>query len=429
MVTPCGLAEDPAGQLGLSRALVRASLNGTRGRGSQDWALERDALQALDNAQAEALGAVGAPTAEQLAALLAAQRRAAGLGDRTAWRAELADAPVVDLRQIETPRASILLLTTEAPALPTVARLLIDRRENPAFRGIHEILSEHRARLLAEQADSTARLRREVLGLGFPGDPAGRTLQARPGSFNRDELAALWREIAQPRRSTHVLTGSFDAAEVRDLLQRAFARTGLAASTPPSPPVAEGSGTRNARLTSLDGSHGAAIGLVAADADPAEIAVLLAWLTHPVRQPLVRGLENAGFEDVAVSVQHPFPETARPGLLLIEFVARGQTPPAGQPALAPAAALSATIESLLAEGPPDWLLRSATARVQTRRDATLSHPARLAEDLARACGIQGALPMSVMAPAPALEPAAARALLQRLWNEGPRTVVEQVPDP
>ncbi|MBK8979397.1 MAG: hypothetical protein IPM29_26155 [Planctomycetes bacterium] len=435
VVTPSGPAEDPQGLDGLSRAVVRASLNGTVARGSIDWRAELDALRALDTLEVELAARRGdgdGPDADGMPALLqrteAARRTAAALADRLAWRRAVLDAPAVDLELRDTPRATVLAITTRADALPRIARALWDRRENAVLRGLREEFAACRAKLATRGHESWREAaRREVLGLAFLGEPGARSPAERPAGFTRGDAVALWRAIVQPARTTHVLTGSFHRDEVERLLTVAFGATTLPRVPPPSAPTPGRAQARRSRITT-DGPIGAAVGIPLPDGLRTEqIESIARWLAGGDTSQLAVGLRARGFVDPSVDFVLPFPQTARPGLLLVEFLAPELRSAAGAADVTPATALTEVVDAALAEAPPAWRLRAAQLAAQSERNAALVDPAALSWLLVRACAIEGRAPDEVLAPLPELEPDAARALALSLWRRPGRTIVDLVP--
>ena len=134
------LAHDPPGFAGLSAATMLAALGGTWQSGSRDPERERQALADLDAAFHAWLGNRGdaAATAELVRLSTAAEQ----LGDPAAHRRVLASVPVHLPEVFDRPPVCIYVTTTVPGALPEVAQLLLERREQTALRDIQSIWAQ-----------------------------------------------------------------------------------------------------------------------------------------------------------------------------------------------------------------------------------------------------------------------------------------------
>ncbi len=436
VLTPTGPSFDPPGLEGLARAVTRASLAGTRTRGTHDWTSELRALQErgrLDR-EIQALLIGAARDEDETAELLAGQRMARldaievarDLSDPLAWQRRLANAPAVRIELRETSHAAVLGLTTRPDALPTVASLLVDRRENATLRTVYDEYPAVHAELRAAERERTALLRRDAVGLAYLGSAEARVPTEQPGAFDYSTAWSTWQRIAHPSNSLHVLAGGFDPDEVVPLLQAAFARTELpAALSRPREGSAQGM-SRNSRIPT-DGPEALAIALhpdlalnPGAVVEPFEIRLVARWLADGSDSLLARELRRRGFNEPETSFLYPFPPDVPDGLLLLEVLSTSPTDPSG--------ALFGSIREILAEavkdGPDDRDLQRAFAAETAARSRRLADDRELAFDMALAVGLLGENPLNLIDPRTMPDPQRITALAQALWRDAARTTVQ-----
>lgn len=336
VATPCGALVDPPSVPGLAEAIAAASLRGTWRTGSRDAAQERAALDALDAAERDLQSAPrtdGKPPPELAATVARLQHEVLALGDPQAFRRVLAATPVDDLELRSDGRMAVLQLTTAPFAVPQLARLLKERREEPALRGFRYDLQQWQTRATAAwDAEPMAPLYAEVLAQAFPGHPLARSGD-RPASAGcqRAQALATWARSQHPSRSVHVLIGNFDPQAVQQVLQQTFADTAL--PTPDALPEAVPRAQPALRRALVPGArHPAAVLAFAlpAGVDPVAAATAARWFADGDGSWLAQELVRQGRKKIAVAVRAPWPDGAATGLLAIEVA----DPAGGDPALA-----------------------------------------------------------------------------------------------
>lgn len=322
--TPIGPRVDPVGQAGLSEAVFRASIRGGFGVGSLDVAAERKTLDEIDALEAELAQPVGKSVDETKAkaARLEELRVAADkLCDPAALRRVLAGTPATNVSLRTSADVATLTLTTTPLGVPTIASLLLERREQQALRGYATDLAMVRRRdAAAREQDPLAPLYAEAMALAFAGHPVARGGD-RPSSepVRREAAMAAWARTQNPRNTVHALVGSFDVASVRSQLERAFATTRLPASDTPAP--AEAMAPNAMRRALVPGARRPAALLAYAMpkiADRHAIETVARWFADGPESWLARELVKGGREGAAVAVRSSWPVSANPGLLVIE---------------------------------------------------------------------------------------------------------------
>lgn len=419
VVVPASLDEDPPGALGLSRAVLRASIHGTWTHGSRDPGAEERALVELDAAIA-ADWDVGTSTAGPSARLRAARERARELGDRGAWIRAVATAPATEPTLHEVPGASLLHVAAPASSLPQVAVLLLDWRENAALRGF----AAERERVTSDLADiarsASGRLRREVLGTTYLGAAAARYVEGRGSHVSYDDAQRQRARLVQPRRSLHVLTGRFDPARMREVCAKVFERTTLPSSPAPEPLVAADVRARRSVIPSPDGEQGVLLAWsLPANASAMEIDALVDMLGGTPNSFLTWGLGRLGRIDLRIDA--PFPPTARPGLLIVEATTRQDGLDAEQMETAIRDRLSSAAEKLHAGA-----VEAAARRAFARRVVETSDPRGLAFALAVGCGVLERTPTAVL-PESAPSSGRLRELVEEIFQGAPVGVVSLAP--
>ncbi|MFO1077069.1 MAG: hypothetical protein U1E73_05005 [Planctomycetota bacterium] len=277
-------AYDPPGLPGLAAVAHAASLGGTWRYGSTDVARERDALQQLDAAVSDL---VGAPSPEGVAKVKALEQTASALGDPRAFLRVFATAPADEIRLQRRDNIAWLQLTTVAAAIPQIADLLVDRRENQVLRELPKYwIAEVTARQRAFDGDRVQAVYAELLALAMPDHPgAGAAERPRTPMVRRSLALANWAGSQYPTRTVYVLFGNFDAAVAKAELARAFAKTTL--PEPKAVAIAQPRPLTNMRRSTVPG-----VGKPIA---------LLAWVLPPVNDPFLLQLAARWFGDGADS--------------------------------------------------------------------------------------------------------------------------------
>lgn len=424
VVVPTSLDEDPLGALGLSRAVVRASLNGTWAHGSKAPDEERAALLELDAAEAEAWAArgLGADLPSSVRARLdAARRRAQELGDPRAWRSTVTRAPASEPHLHEVPGASLLHVAAPASSLPQVAVLLHDWRENAALRGLPAVL----ARSSAESADAgktaAAQLRREVLGTTYLGAAAARAVEGPVSHVAYADARRQLERIVQPRRTLHVLSGTFDKDTMRELLTAVFARTSLPNTAGPAALTATSARARRSVIRAPGSEQGVALAWELPEhATAMELDAVVELVSGGADSILQRALARLGPAELVVEA--PFPPTARPGLVLVQAVAG----PGGPTAEALQTMLLEELGTAAAQL-DDATLERVAQRVLDRRIVRTSGARAAAFALAVECGVMGRAPDAVIPNGTAPAPQRIREMVEEIFRNDPGCTVALTP--
>lgn len=398
VATPAGVAEDPAGLEGLSHAVARAALAGTRRLGSLDPVREFELARRLEQLELRAgrLERAGRPLPADLRAALAdVRRRLSRVVDPMAFERALCEAPGLRVVRHETAEATLLELTTTVGGLGRTAARLLEMRERAALRDVHAHLRQVRAAARsARRVDVLADLRREALALAFLGHPLERlyatVLPAEP--LEMAVAGETWARTHHPSRTLHVLVGGFDPDTAQDVLRRVFVETSLPTPTTAAlPPLAAGRGER--RVTRPPGEPAAMVlGYpIPAGVDPFALRVLVAWLGGADGM-LARALRRAGHPSVVLRVRAPHP-SRRAGLLLVEVL----EPTASQaPATPLGSAVLAALEQAITKGPQPSELVLARGRALAERARAAAGPAALALDLAVRHLLEGVAPKALL---------------------------------
>ena len=173
--------DDPPGLAGLTTATLRASLLGTWTTGSKDPEAEQRALEALDEAWQARMAAPGDAAVNRT--LLQRDRAAAALCDPRAFGRVLAAMPAHRPEIVERDGVGVFALTTVAPALPQVARMVFERREQQALRGLARTwLPSVMARAEAHARHPERRVQAELLALTAPTSPTTSSTSSRSAS-------------------------------------------------------------------------------------------------------------------------------------------------------------------------------------------------------------------------------------------------------
>ena len=427
VATPAGVLEDTAGLEGLSFAVARASLAGTRIDSSRNPEAELAALAEEDRLerQLDRARATGEPDDEILtAAVVAARERVAELSDPLAWERALREAPAIDARSSQVTEGTLLHITTSGTALPRVAQLLYERREGTVLRGVHRAFRAVRRDLVRRRSNEPRdRMRREVLGLSFLGHAyAGAyTVPDSPRPLSRDRALQVFQQTQHPSRAIHVLAGGFDADGVVEMLEGVFGATSLPPyDLPPPPPPPFEHVERQATILG-NGPRAVAIGFrLPRDHDAQTLAVLVEWLTGDFSR-LRSALELRGHTEIAINGTAPFPGRTH-GLFLLE-VEDLSTGTDAQPAAQLRADLESILDNIVERGPTAPEVRRAVARVLGRSAASRLGTQSLALELALACGLEGRDPAPVLRPRPEVNTEQLHELSRALLIDTNRVIV------
>lgn len=225
-------SDDPPGLSGLSLVTAQASLKGTWPTGSLDISAEKEAMAELDTAWQKKMAAPGNSKLE--AEVRRRDKVVRGLSDPRRFHRVLAAAPAFHPEVIDRGAIAVTALTTIEPGLPTVAKLLLERREQQALRElIRNWQTAVTQRLQAYMQSPRNRMYAELLALTHPYSPATEQLEAPPMVIpTRDQAMATWQSSQHPTRTVHVLFGSLDLQRTKGLLEEVFTATTLADPTP-----------------------------------------------------------------------------------------------------------------------------------------------------------------------------------------------------
>ncbi|MEZ6036383.1 MAG: hypothetical protein R3F29_02805 [Planctomycetota bacterium] len=312
--------DDPPGLEGLTEATLLAARGGTWPHGSKDEAAERAALEALDAAWHEKLLHPQDPAA--VARVVECDQAAARLGDPRTFPRVLAAAPAHRPEVLLREPVAVHVVTTIEEALPDVAALLVERREQQPLRGLYRAWTEVVLARAAKRAGNPAgRLHAELLALMMPLTPAGRQLEAPPAIAvpRRAQALACWQATQHPTRTVHLLFGAMDADRAEAVLRAAFATTLLpapqvATAPPPRPLTAE-------RRSIVDGADRPRLAIAWAlppGFDRWTIEVAARWLGDA---QLTQRMARAGHQNAEVTVRAPWPRTIDGASMLLVDVA------------------------------------------------------------------------------------------------------------
>ena len=310
--------DDPAGLPGLTAATMRASLLGTWSTGSSDPAAERAALDALDEAWQARMADQGNPAVE--ATLLQRDRDAAALCDPRAFSRVLAAVPAHRPEIVDRDGVAVFSLTTVEPALAEVARLIVERREQQALRGLARTWLPAllvRAREFSLQPER--RVQAELLALTTPSSPRIALLEAPPMlAPKRAQAIACWGASQHPRHTVHVIYGGFDLDRAAEMLAATFLDTAL--PTPPKRSRAAGRRLRSQRRSVVPGNLPNSVSLawiLPRDAAPQAVTVAARWLTNE-RNGQVRRKLRRKRPQLQIRAVGPWPSGAATPLLRID---------------------------------------------------------------------------------------------------------------
>lgn len=371
VASPIDLAQDPPGHEGLALAVARASLYGTWRIGSHDAAREKEALLWLEEACLRMLR----DPRDQVASedVRRWDDAARELADRRAWLRAVAAAPAWRPELTAVGGAAVLTVTTTRAALPEVARLLVERREDAALRELPRAWMEtFQERGRAHVADARRSVRAELLALTMPEQPGARAVEApNPAPPTREQAAACWTASQHPTRVRNVLVGDFDVAEAQATLAAVFARSELVA-----PPTATATRPRpfaGVRRSSVAGVPSPVVALawpLPAGLDGDTLAAAMLWLGGD-DGAIARRVRADGRAQARLALSGPWPSAPDGlGLLVVEA-----SDPSGHAGLAEAvlAAFRAVVAAepsakelrrVAAERDRSWQANHADARAQ-----------------------------------------------------------------
>lgn len=384
---PAGDLIDPPEHPGLSHAIARSTLSGSDSVGTANWAEEHKAQTQLDALMRDVtmmLASGQMPTEEMARKVTQLKGRIDRLQEPRGWERQLRAAPSTEFEVREFPNAVVTGVTTTRTGVATVARLLMDRRENSILR---DLQAQYNA-LLAERAGRSAtdseRVREEIIDLAFYGARA--RISVTVPTVDKERAREIYRKMYSPAATFQVITGGFDLAEMRRFLQRQFTQTSLPMWVPPTRDIRRDSKMRVSTLS--NGSRrGIAIGIrTDASITANQLRVLGEWFGGGPTSMLARQFSRAGIVGVECRATAPFPPGANPGVLLIE----AWTSP--EPRLATDADLLEPLRRALAESVnrisyPD--VDRARTRAMGARNRERFDPRHLAFWLALECGMHG----------------------------------------
>jgi len=421
---PAGTAEDPPEYPGLSFAVARASLSGTRELGSRDWPAEELAIQTLENLELdrrriESEG--GTPDAELLAEIGKSRLIADQISDPFAWRRALLAAPAIDLQLSEADAVSLLAITCTMSGLPKVARLLKSRRDDAALRWLREAYLQVQAERDRQRRNPLNSVRHEILELALPGAD-------RSGESTGQNLYHLGQTVFRrsqiPARCLHVIVGGFDPEKLKKVLQDVF-RGDEERVEVPAEPVGWGTRRKQELSSSIPGGNRDAVAFafeIPRGVNPSALAIVVDWLSKGPDSFLARGLRALGYRGLRVQGQAPFPGSATPGLLLAEIWEDRLPRPDQGPRK-----LVETVKQLLiaaAEvGPTIGEFNQAAARARGLRSKALASPLDLAYHLALACSALQQSPEDAMRATIDVSREQVLELTQSLLRDSPRSIV------
>jgi hypothetical protein len=310
--------DDPPNLAGLTLATLHASLNGTWATGSADADAEQAALAALDLAWQDRMTDPG--DAAYGRTLVQRDRAAAALCDQRAFGRVLAALPAHRPEIVERGGVGVFALTTVAQALPQLARLIVERREQQALRGLaRSWLPNVMQRAADYQAHPERRVQAELLSLAAPTSPTIALLEPPPiAAPRRAQALDAWTASQHPTRTVHVLYGGFDPDAVAAMLADVFAKTAL----PEPPPSRRRAARRLAaqRRSVIPGLPASQVSLawVLPEGTNRWVASVAArWLSEG---PLARLKQLLRKErpKLEVAATTPWPSGAQPGLLRLD---------------------------------------------------------------------------------------------------------------
>lgn len=307
VATPIHPELEPLGLEGLAMATATASMNGTWLTGSRDAAREQQAFRDQEQAWQELVANPADANRQQRA--IASDAVVASLSDRAAFRQALQQLPTHAPTLLPKDGLCLLQFTTIAAAIPAVAALLVERREQQALREIGRAWTQEVVRRQAVfDADPTAAVRTELLALAMPNHPASRWLD-RPSRAlpTRGEAFAAWNATQHPSNCVHILVGGLDPAAARTVLSASFQRTALPAPAAAAlPPLRAPQAVRRATVRGTRQPMVALAFVLPEIQDPLLLEIACRWLGNGANSAVARGLSNQQVP-LTVRCQAPWP--------------------------------------------------------------------------------------------------------------------------
>jgi len=319
--------DDPPSLPGLAIATARASLRGTWSTGSKDAEAEKAALTALDHAWHQQTS--DQANASNQATLEERARVAAALCDQHAFERVLAAAPAHRPEILERDGVAVFALTTIEPALLQVARLVYERREEQALRGMTRTwLPALEERVEQSGRHPERRIHAELLTLTTPTSPSIALLEPPPlVTPKRSQALATWAASQHPTRTVHLLYGSFNLDRAEATLQSVFERTDLPPPQPRGERAAQPlSAQRRSVVPGADADSVSLAWVLPPGADPWTVQVATRWLTNPQNGRLLQTMIGKR-PKLELNGTGPWPTLSTPNLLRID--ARDSGDPAG----------------------------------------------------------------------------------------------------
>lgn len=317
--------DDPQGLPGMALATAQASLAGTWTTGSSDPQAERDALILLDAAWQQQLANPGDPTIA--AQVIQLDKEASKLGDRRMFQRVLAAAPALQAEVLDRAPLAVFALTTTEPAIETIARLILERREEQALRGLARAwVPSVMERMQDHAMHPRRRMYAEVLALLMPNSPAIARMEAPPVSApDRNKAQATWQASQHPTSTVHVLIGSFDPVKLKNTLQQVFAKTKLIAPTRRKAALRPLRGQRRSIVPGIASGGGTIAWILPPITDPTRLELARRWLMDK-RGPLQRALGKKR-PNLIIDCRAPWPTTTSGQSLLLLDVQDSQGKP------------------------------------------------------------------------------------------------------
>jgi hypothetical protein len=307
--------DDPPGLPGLALATAQASLAGTWSTGSRNPQTEREALIKLEEAWQQQLAKPGDPKAA--ANVISLDKEAAKLSDPRMFERLLAAAPAFQPEVLDRGPLAVFILSTTEPAIETVAKLLLERREEQALRGLSRAwMPTVLAQAQAHAMHPRHRLHTEVLALLMPSSPAIAQLEAPPFTApDRDQAQATWRASQHPANTVHVLIGNFNVTLIKKTLKLVFSKTKLIAPTRREIPPSTLRGQRRSIVPGITSGGGAIAWVLPPITDPTALELARRWLMDE-RGPLQRALGKKR-PNLTIDCRAPWPTTSSGQSLLL----------------------------------------------------------------------------------------------------------------
>ena len=320
--------DDPPGLSGLALVTAQTSLKGTWTTGSLDITAEQQAMAELDAAWQEKMASPGNAKFEVKVKRI--DKVVRQLSDPRRYHRVLAAAPAFHPEVVDHGAIAITALTTIEPALGTIARLLLERREDQALRELFRTWQPHvSGRLKEHMQQPRRRMHAELLALIHPYSAGIQRLEAPLLSIpSRGQAMTTWQSSQHPTRTVNVLYGSLDLQKTKAMLEKVFATTNLPAIAPRrSNTVRPMTAQRRSVVPGIP-SGGVALGWVLpANLNPWAVEIIRRWLTSK-SGPLLRALLKSR-PKLTMRCHAPWPRTSdSAGLLMLDVI-----DPSGQPDL------------------------------------------------------------------------------------------------